>query len=246
MLYLISLGLNDEKDMSIKALETAKKCDELFLELYTTGLNINIKKLSKFIGKEVVELKRECLEEKSIKILNKAKSKHIGVLIGGDALTATTHISLLTDAKKLGVQTKVIHGSSIYTAVCITGLNIYKFGRTTTLPNTETQSYPMSVYDIIYQNKKIGLHSLVLLDTGLNAKRGLNILLDMETRRKEGLITEDTGAVVCCKLGSDEEVVKYGKVKDLSKNKEIEKTPAVIIIPGELHFMEKEMLEYFR
>ena len=31
-LYLIGLGLNDEKDISIKALETIRKCESVYLE----------------------------------------------------------------------------------------------------------------------------------------------------------------------------------------------------------------------
>ena len=35
-LYLISLGLADKEDMSIKAFKTAKQCSMLYLETYTS------------------------------------------------------------------------------------------------------------------------------------------------------------------------------------------------------------------
>jgi len=232
MLYLISIGLHDEKDMSIRALETARKCDKLFAEFYTVRLDTDANKLGEFVGKKVEELGREDVENGK-KILELAKTKDIGILVGGDAMTATTHISLLTDAKNMGIETRVIHGSSVYTAVCKTGLQIYKFGRTTTLPRNGT---PQSVRDVIKQNKKRGLHTLVLLDIGMHAKKGLKNLLSKD-------ITEETEVVVCCKLGGDEEVMKYGKIKNLLDDKEIEKTPAVIILPGKLHFKEREALE---
>ena len=63
MLYLISLGLCDEKDMSLKALETAKKCEALYIELYTTKLETTVEKLSKLIGKKIVLLDSCGMEE---------------------------------------------------------------------------------------------------------------------------------------------------------------------------------------
>jgi len=35
-LFMIGLGLNDEKDITVKGLETVKKCDFLYLEDYTS------------------------------------------------------------------------------------------------------------------------------------------------------------------------------------------------------------------
>ncbi|MEM7826778.1 MAG: diphthine synthase [Candidatus Aenigmatarchaeota archaeon] len=236
MLYLISIGLSDEKDMSIRAIESAKRCDILFVEFYTTQLNTTVERLSKLIGKEIKELKREDLEEGSEKILTLAENKNVGILVGGDALIATTHSSLLIDAKKRGIRTKIVHGSSIYTAVCSTGLQIYKFGRTVTLPDFKAAS----VVDAIKRNKRAGLHTLVLLDVKMNAKEGLKKLLD------EKAITKEDKIIACCRLGSREEIIKYDKTENLLKNKEIEKMPGVLIIPGRLHFKEEEALSFFR
>ena len=47
-LYLIGLGLNDEKDITIKGLEAIKNCDYIYLESYTSLLlNTSIEKLEK-------------------------------------------------------------------------------------------------------------------------------------------------------------------------------------------------------
>ena len=56
MLYLISLGLSDEKDMSLRALEAAKACDFLYMELYTTRMFTDAGKLGELIGKKVKEI----------------------------------------------------------------------------------------------------------------------------------------------------------------------------------------------
>lgn len=229
MLYLISLGLYDEKDISLKALETAKKCNKLYLELYTTSMNTSAGKLSKLIGKPVQEIPREGLENRSNQLLQEAKSKDIGILVGGDALSATTHISLLLDAKKSGIKTQVIHGSSILTAVGETGLSLYKFGRTVTL----TKPLQKSILEGIKQNRKSGLHTLVLLDIGMAPQEALRLL----SGKIPGSI------VVASHLGGNPKI-KYGRIENLMRLK-LNKPPAVLAIPGKLHFIEKEYLETF-
>jgi diphthine synthase len=242
MLYLISIGLFNENDMSVNAVETAMHCDELFVEFYTSQINTTAEKLSSFLGKPVRELKREDVEDHGDRIVTMAKEKDIGLLVGGDCLTATTHISLILDAKKSGIKTCVIHGSSIYTAVCETGLQIYKFGRTTTLPSFKARS----CYEVLETNRKTGLHSLVLLDIGMSIRKGVEALVELENEEKKGIVTSETKLVACCRLGSHDRVIKYGTPLKLINDKELEKIQAVLIIPGELHFKEEESLETFR
>lgn len=249
MLYLISLGLYDEKDMSLRALAVAKKCDKLYAEFYTNKMFTDAKKLTKTIGKHVIELKRNDLEEKSETIIKEAKTKNVGIFVGGDALVATTHISLLIDAKKQKIKTNVIHGSSIYSAIAETGLQIYMFGKTTTLALPERNYSPTSCYETIVSNSRMGLHTLVLLDIKNEKRRymdvheGLKILLDIEKNIKKRIVSPETKIVSACQLGGNE-TIKYGKIKDLIKDEELKnKTPAVLIIPGKLHFTEKEYLE---
>ena len=43
--YIIGLGLGDEKDISVKGLETIKSCDKVFLEHYTSVLGVDHQKL---------------------------------------------------------------------------------------------------------------------------------------------------------------------------------------------------------
>lgn len=242
MLHLISIGLHNENDMSVNAVETAMNCDELFAEFYTSQIDTSAAKLSSFIGKPVKELKREDIEDNSEKLLALAKDREVGILVGGDCLTATTHISLVIDAKKAGIPVNVVHGSSIYTAVCKTGLQIYKFGRTTTLPRFKAKS----CYDVIVANKNAGLHTLVLLDIGMKISEGVQVLLQLENEEKKGIITQETKMVACCKLGSREEAIKYDVPENLIKDTTLEKTPAIILIPGSLHFKEEEALEMWK
>ncbi len=230
MLYLISLGLRDEKDMSLRALNTAKKCDLLYAEFYTSRTATSAESLSKLVGKPVTELGRRGMEDDVGRLIEEAKNKDIGIFVPGDALSATTHIMLLSEARKAGIETRVIHGSSILTAVGETGLQLYKFGRVTTL----TKPLPKSVLEAIEQNQKAGLHSLVLLDIEMDALEGLNLMKDF---------LRDTKVIVAAQLGG-RQIIKYGTPEDLLKEDGLKgKTPAVIVIPGKLHFAEDEFLK---
>lgn len=228
MLYLISTGLHDKKDMSLKALEAAESCSKLYLETYTDNINISPKSLSKLIDKPVEVLPRKGLEDDAVKLIAEAKSKDIGIFVGGDALSATTHIMLVSEAKKAGVPFKIIHGSSIITAVAETGLHVYKFGRIVTL----TREFTNSTLEMIKDNMKIGLHTLVLLDIGMTAREAARILAT-----KLGC-----KAVAACNLGGDDSIIVYDELKKLAENKKLGIAPAVIAIPGKLHFMEEEFL----
>jgi diphthine synthase len=44
-LYLIGLGLGDEKDITVKGLEIIKKCHSVYLETYTSLLGVDKEKL---------------------------------------------------------------------------------------------------------------------------------------------------------------------------------------------------------
>ncbi len=54
VLYVIGLGLGDEKDITVRGLECAKKCTRLYLEFYTSVLGIDTAKLEAFYGVPVV------------------------------------------------------------------------------------------------------------------------------------------------------------------------------------------------
>ena len=233
MLYLIGLGIWDEKDISVKGLEICKKADDVYCELYTAAWGGSIEKLGKMIGKEIGVLDRKGVENDSEAFVGKAKTKDIVLLVPGDPLVATTHLHLLAEAKEKGIPFQVIHSSSILTVIGRTGLQLYKFGRVVTIPSPKENYNPDSFYGVIEKNMKMGLHSLLLLDIELGTREALEIL--KRTDKKKGLL-KGKDMIICSKLGSDKETIVYGKVTDLPP-------PAVIIIPGKLHFSEEEYLE---
>ncbi|KAL7421234.1 diphthine synthase [Cryptotrichosporon argae] len=164
MLYVIGLGLSDEKDITVKGLEAVKKCERVYLESYTSILMVEKEKLEAFYGREVITATRETVELESDEILRDADRVDVAFLVVGDPLGATTHTDLLLRADSLNIPTQTIHNASILTALGSTGLQMYNFGQAVSLPfYTETWT-PDSWYDRMEENLRVGMHTLVLLD----------------------------------------------------------------------------------
>lgn len=248
-LSFVGLGLYDEKDLSLKALETIKESDYVYAEFYTSILSgSTIEKLEEICGKKIMVLNREETENGTI-FLSKAKTNKVSLLIGGDALTATTHVDLRIQAIQQGIDTQVIHGSSVVTAVPgLLGLQHYKFGRITTLVTPEKNYFPLSPYDLIKENKKQRLHSLVLLDIKaeknqfMTAEQALDVLWKMEEQKQEGLFSKKDVICVVARAGSDHPLVKADTFENLEKQSFGSPLHAVVV-PGNLHFMEIEALQ---
>ena len=239
MLYLIGLGLNDEKDLSLKALETAKNCD-CYAELYTSIWQGSLEGLEKLIGKPVQNLKRNDLEEKSAIIIEKAKENDVAIFVPGDPLSATTHIDLIYQAKQRKIPFKIIHNASIFSAVGETGLQLYKFGKTATLPMSGKLE---NVKKTVKSNKKLGLHTLLLLDIDREINIHLTVPDALKMLLKAKLVKETDSVIVFSRAGGDSKI-KYDSVRNFVKD--VIDLPAVIIIHGKLHFSEKDFLEMFR
>ncbi len=238
MLLLISTGLCDEKDMSLRAVEAARSCDVLYLEGYTTRLGAGPDEFSELLGKQVIPLTRHGMEDGSGSLLKEASAKDVGILVGGDALSATTHHSLLQEAREAGVRAEVIHGSSIFTAIAESGLFLYRFGPATTLCYPEKGYSPTSCYDTISRNMSMGFHTLVLLDIKSKEGRYMSVPEGIGLLLESGTLGQDK-ELVACHFGERKRMA-YGKASELM-NMDME-TPSVILVPGKLNFMENEIL----
>jgi diphthine synthase len=238
-LYFIGIGLNDEKDISIKGLETIKKCDVVYLENYTSILQIPVKKLEELYCKKIILANRDLVEKKAeASILKNAKEKNTAFLVIGDPLSATTHIDLMLRAKKAKIPVEVIHNASVISAIGITGLEVYKFGKITSIPfNNKNIKTPVEVYNM---NKKNNLHTLFLLDLDPENNKFMTIKQAVEYLTSNG-VSEDELFIGCARIGSKNPVIYSGKAKKIIK-KDFGKPPYCLIIPGKLHFIEEEAL----
>ena len=226
MLYLVGLGLN-EKSISLEGIEAIKKCKRVYLENYTVEFPYETEKLEKIIGKKIIPANRELVEGNEI--IKEAKNENIALLVYGSPLTATTHITLIQEAEKQKVKYGIIYNASVLDSVAECGLQLYKFGKITSIPNFEADSF----IEIVRENQKINAHSLILVDIGMNFKDAMK---RVEKAAKEKII-------VCSRMGTGEKKIFYGTIREL-ENKNIE-APYCFIIPAKLHFMEEEILTNF-
>ena len=250
-LIFVGLGLSGTDGMTVKALEALKTCDKIYAEFYTSFLiGTKPEDLEKAIGKKIHVLYRGQVEE-SEDIINDAMNMRVGFITAGDTTAATTHVDLRIQAKDAGIPVRIFHGISIFSACpSSTGLQPYKFGRTVTLPFIEDGYQPKSPYDHIKENKDRGLHTMILLDIHademryMTAHQALEWLIEGEKKWGEGLISDDTLMVVASQVGSPNEKVTAGYVRDLMQ-KDLGEPLFTLILPGNLHFMEQYALVYF-
>jgi diphthine synthase len=247
-IVFIGLGLYDEKDISLKGLEAAKDCDLLFAEFYTAKLTgTSVPEVEQMVGKSIDVLDRKEFEKGDV-IIMVARDSKVGVLVAGDPMSATTHVSLRLRAKEEGIETRIIPGASIVTsAPGLCGLHIYKFGKIASLPYPQEGYFPTSPHEIISENLKNGMHTLVLLDIDEHAGKfmrggeALKLLLKMEEEKGDGVIVDGTLVCVLGRVGSDDPVFRAGFIMDLVKE-DFGEGLHCLIIPGKLHFMEAEAL----
>ena len=248
MLSLIGMGLWSIGDLPLKAAWELRKCDEVYAEQYTSKMQQGIlSHLQGKIGQSQIRVLGRAEVEKGEVLLKAAEKKRIALLIPGDPLIATTHISLLLEAKKRGIKTQVIHASSIFTAaIGESGLQAYKFGKTVTLAKWHPGYAPMSAYDYVGENLGRKLHTLLLIDidegSALTQAEIFDLLHKMEKKGGKGVFADERQIVVLSAVGSANQKVSYGAIAKLEKAK-LGKPPFTVIVPGELHFMEKEALE---
>ena len=152
-LYLIGLGLAYEKDISLRSYEIIKKCDLIYLENYTSLLQTTKENLAKFYNKELIIADRNTTEKGDEKIIEEARNNNVAFLVIGDPFSATTHIQLFKLAKEKNIEVKVINNASILTAVGITGLELYKFGKTTSIPFIEDHPNLETPYNVLKKIK---------------------------------------------------------------------------------------------
>jgi diphthine synthase len=262
-LHLIGLGLGDEKDITINGLEAVKKSQHVFLEHYTSIFSdVDYNQLSIFYGKPVSIVSREDVEQHAEKIIGAAKNEDVSFLVIGDVFGATTHTDLLLRAKEAGVTIKYYPNASILTAVGITGLELYKFGKTTSMVFFDGDWKPTTAYDTIAENKLRGLHTLVLLDIKVAEPKKEDLLkekynpqkprfmtiqdcllqlLELESDKRKEIISEETNVIGCARIGKDN-IIKYDSIKNLLSY-DFGGPLHVVIVPGDLHFIEKDALQ---
>ena len=271
-LVFVGLGLGGLKDVTVRGLEEIKSSDAVFLENYTAILpGCEISDMEAFYGKELIVADRDMVESASDKILEKALTSRVSVLVVGDPFCATTHSDLYLRAKNMGIKVSVVHNASIVSAIGCTGLHIYRLGEIVTVPFWMGNWKPDSFYDKIKVNAVSKLHTLCLLDIKvkerslenlmkgrdifepprfMTVRQALEQLTEIESNRKEGVVTPTSLIVGVARVGKEDQSIKFGTVEQfLSTSSEdygLGGPLHSLVICGELHEMEREFLDQFQ
>jgi len=245
----VGIGTSDEQGISLAGLEELRSSDRVFAESYTNLLpEGTLQRLEQLAGKPIKLLSREQVEgEKTL--LDAAASSHVSLVVSGDPMIATTHVSLVLAAKNRGIEVKTIHAASILSAaIGESGLQAYKFGKTVTLAYWRENYKPMAAYDVIAENLSRNLHTLLLLDIDeklgpMKPEAAARLLLGMEKAGGKNILLPETKVILLQGVGWSQMRKGYCPLSHLlSEGKGTDSVPSVLIVPGKLHFLEEEFL----
>ena len=243
---MIGLGLGGPNSITMDGVIALSMSDYIFYETYTSPIHSETLEWVKLKSqKEPIHLSRSQVEEPA-ELIEFAKEKKVALLIVGDALSATTHVSLLLDCKKNNIEYQVIHNASVLTAVAgILGLQHYNFGPVATLVLPEGNYRPLSPIDKIKANMKNGNHTLVLLDIKADQPDKEPIYMRASEAAEqiiEAGLSGEIKVAAAARVGRESQKLWYGKLKEL-KELDLGKEPHSLVVPSRLHFTEKEFLE---
>ncbi|KAG2487491.1 hypothetical protein HYH03_013910 [Edaphochlamys debaryana] len=262
VLYLIGLGLYDENDITLRGLEAIRRCKRVYLEAYTSILLCDKSKLEALYGKEVVVADREMVESRAEEILEGADKEDVAFCVVGDPFGATTHTDLQLRARQAGIPVRVVHNASVMNAVGACGLSLYRFGEAVSICFFTDSWRPDSFYDKIAANRKLGLHTLCLLDikvkepnlaalargrTVYEPPRYMSIntavqqLLEVEEARGGGAFGPETLAVGIARLQADDQQIVAGTLAQLQEV-DFGAPLHCLVLAGDVHVTEGEML----
>ena len=230
MLYLVGTGLCPPKTMTKRGIELCKMYD-VFVETHTNSFPSCVLGYFKDeLGAQFVD--RAFVEQKIYSSLD----SDIVLLVSGDPLAATTHISLIEYCKNKKIPYEIVDNSSIIlSAFTHAGLSPYKSGRVVTVPKFGVND---SICDFIETNMRHGLHTLILTDIGLSCKAVYDLFNESRCN------FDDVYVVLLSRVGCSDEFVRFVKFSNI---REFDLNPPIsIIIPGSLNVVEKEFLELLR
>lgn len=206
------------------------------------------------------------VESSSDEILEDADKLNIAFLVVGDPFGATTHTDLVLRARELSIPMQSVPNASILNAVGATGLQLYNFGQTVSMVFFTETWKPSSFYDRIQENAQIGLHTLLLLDIKVkeqsleNMARGRRVfepprymtvaqcagqMLETEEERKEQVYSEDSLAIGVARLGSTDQQMLCGTLKELSQSDLGPPLHSLVLLGKRAHELEKDYIKAF-
>lgn len=267
-LYLVGLGLCDHLDVTLRGLRAIADSQRVFLEAYTSVLSVDVAQLEQLYGKPVELLYREDVEGGTDRLLAElvAADATYALCVVGDPFGATTHTDLQLRAARLGVRVVAVHNASVLTAVGVSGLQLYRFGQTVSVPFFTARWRPYSFARNIASNAAAALHTLVLLDIRVREPTEESVLRArpsyepprfmtvreaveqlLEAAAAEGL--GDAGqwrGFGLARLGAADQLIASGTLAQLAALDFGKPLHSLLVCAPELHEVEARMFEHFR
>ncbi|TBR22624.1 MAG: diphthine synthase [Candidatus Nitrosotenuis sp.] len=246
MLWFVGLGISGPDSLSDKTKKIISDADAVYFEQFTSPMKNDESQKIRELAKGQFKFAPRWLVEDGKEILDSAKTKNVVMVTYGDPYIATTHIELRTRAIQEKIQTNTVHASSAITSlVGECGLHYYKVGRTVTVMSGIPSS---TAYYTIYENLRVGNHTVILLeynqneDFFLNPKNAIESLLESEKEQVRKVISDSTYGIVASRIGQQDQKIIAGSFASLKKT-DFGNPPHTIIIPGTLHFTESDALK---
>ena len=248
---MVGCGLTPDL-ITLRALTVVREADYVFVDAYTSRLlGEGLNELEELIGRKIEVLSRSDLEEGlTRKVLSLASVKRVALLVVGDPLVATTHIAIVVEAAKRGIDVEIVPGISIVpTALTLSGLMIYKMGRIATITYPVHGVLSEHPYNVLKDNDERGLHTFFLLE--MDAEKGyymtvpeaIEILYKLEEGRGEGVVSPQRLAVAVGALGDRRrQRVCPGTLDELMRF-DADVPHTLIVVSPKPHFMEEEALD---
>lgn len=247
MLTFVGLGLYDERSVTIEGQDAIRSADAVYAEFYTSELvTAGVADLERFHDVHIQVRDRAGVEQDPSPILDAAETGDTVFLTAGDPTVSTTHTDLRLRAHDRTIETRIIHAPTVQTAASgLTGLQNYRFGKATTIPFPRAHGgdgVPDSVIDTIEGNRDRDLHTIAYLDI----KAGAGDL--MAASDAAALLAnhwrDDVLAVVVGQAGSPNPTVQADPLGELAEQT-FGPPPHLLLIPGDLHPIERDALVAF-
>ncbi|MFB6469854.1 MAG: diphthine synthase [Vulcanisaeta sp. AZ3] len=245
-LYLVGLGLS-AGNITVEALDLIKKVDSIFLETYTSKAPGDLINRIMEIRSDTRSVTRRDLEDREGEaLINELSKGHdVALLVIGDPMIATTHAALAVTVKRRGFNVRVVNSVSIICALLNQlGLSPYKLGLMATITYPRMGVLSMRAYDVLLDNLRRGLHTILLLDIRddggfMDVKDAANILIRMENNRGLGVINEKLLVIYAARIGWEDQEIVGSTIKAVPN---LGDPPHTIVIPGILNPVEIDYL----
>jgi len=250
----VGLGLQ-EGHITREAAEKLRKAEKVFYEGYTSFYYPDVAEALERIGVErerIVKLSRKDLEDRSGEALMReaAEGKTVALATVGDPFIATTHSALRTSFLRMGCRVEYVPSVNVFSySVSATGLFPYKFGESATIVYPRDGIFSTYPYLVMAENLKRGLHTFFFLDIDerlgpLNARDAVRLLIEAEEREGMGAFNEDREVIVIERAAWPDERIILAEASAIME-KDL-RPPHSLIVPGKLHFAERDSIEVFR